>query len=98
MDNIIKEPQVMDVLIFEVLKKDLSKKTKMREAYRQHFCEVLPDSNPMAIISPKAKRQYREIIDGLVLRERSFQATAFQQTVFANAAATIQRSAKYGRC
>ncbi len=42
MDNIIKEPQVTDVLIFKVLKKDLCKKTKMREAYRQHFLRGPP--------------------------------------------------------
>jgi hypothetical protein len=29
----------------------------MREAYRQHFCEVLPNSNPMEIKPPTAKRQ-----------------------------------------
>ena len=42
MDNMLKETHIMEVLTTKVLKKDLSKNTKMREAYRQHFCEVLP--------------------------------------------------------
>ena len=57
MDNMLKETHIMEVLTTKVLKKDLAKKTKMREAYRQHFCEAVPNSNPMEITSPKAKRQ-----------------------------------------
>ncbi len=108
-DNMIKETQVMEVLISKVLKKDLSKKTKMREAYRQHFCEVLPNSNPMEIKPPTAKRQCAQNLapdvyiektstDSYSEKDRARLLIRSQQTVFANAAATIQRSAKYCRC
>jgi hypothetical protein len=57
MDEIIKEPTVMEFIASKVPKGSLKKKRIMREAYRRNFCVSIPTSRAMDIIPPTAKRQ-----------------------------------------
>jgi hypothetical protein len=71
MDKMIATSEVMSVLISKGFKSILNKKGKIRQAYRNNFCEAAPTSIVMDTESPKAKRQCKKDLPGDVYNEKS---------------------------